>query len=140
MNVHGVWSHLRNGTGLYKPCYAWAHSALSKSLGDRVHCGQQVTYESIGCTPNSIEKYFASFLTSTMLLCTLDMYMYIHSYTMEKPPSWEQTVGIAAVYATDFQHYMCMYIVVTVPRQDSMSPVRANAVLAGHCNLFVGSS
>ena len=28
-----------------------------------------------------------------------------------------------------------MYI---VPRQDSMSPVRANAVLSGYCNKFVG--
>ena len=34
--------------------------------------------------------------------------------------------------------YVCMYVYVAVPRQDSMSPVRANAVLSGHCNIFVG--
>ena len=27
---------------------------------------------------------------------------------------------------------------VAVPRQDSMSPVRVNTVLSGHCNIFVG--
>ena len=31
-----------------------------------------------------------------------------------------------------------MYVSVAVPRQDSMSPARANAVLSGHCNRFVG--
>ena len=30
------------------------------------------------------------------------------------------------------------YVYVAVPRQDSTSPVRANAVLSGYCNRFVG--
>ena len=51
------------------------------------------------------------------------------------------------LYTAFLQHHvdtactviLCMYNV-AVPRQDSMSPVRANAVLSGHCNikLFVG--
>ena len=38
---------------------------------------------------------------------------------------------------TDFtpSKYSTVYV---VPRQDSMSPARANAVLSGHCNRFVG--
>ena len=36
-------------------------------------------------------------------------------------------------------HVVCfVYVYVAVPRQDSMSPVRANAALSGHCNIFVG--
>ena len=34
--------------------------------------------------------------------------------------------------------YVCMYVYVAVTRQDSMSPVRANAVLSEYCNIFVG--
>ena len=32
----------------------------------------------------------------------------------------------------------CMQVSVAVPRQDSMIPARANAVLSGHCNRFAG--
>ena len=42
------------------------------------------------------------------------MYMYVHKYAV--------VIGI--------------YVYVTVHRQDSMSPVRAKAVLSVHCNLF----
>ena len=34
--------------------------------------------------------------------------------------------------------YIGIKVYVAVPRQDSMSPVRVNAVLSGHCNIFVG--
>ena len=33
--------------------------------------------------------------------------------------------------------YVCMYVYVAVPRQDSMSPVWANAVLSGHCICWI---
>ena len=33
-----------------------------------------------------------------------------------------------------------MYVYVAVPRQGSMSAASANAVLSGHCNIFVGRS
>ena len=33
---------------------------------------------------------------------------------------------------------LTLYIYVAVPRQDSMSPARTNAVLSGYCNRFVG--
>ena len=34
--------------------------------------------------------------------------------------------------------FVCTYVCVAVPRQDSMSPYRANAVLSAYCNRFVG--
>ena len=34
--------------------------------------------------------------------------------------------------------HVCVHLYVAVPRQDSMSPVRANAALSGYCNRFVG--
>ena len=43
-----------------------------------------------------------------------------------------------ATHVRHFAEQLNMYVSVAVPRQDSMSPARAHAVLSGHCNRFVG--
>ena len=47
-------------------------------------------------------------------------------------------VCIVMYAVRDYHTYM--YVYVAVPRQGSMSAASANAVLSGHCNIFVGRS
>ena len=75
------------------------------------------------------------------------MYQYIwlktccmHTYILESFHTGTQYLRVLSMYRYTYRVLLAAYIhvYVAVPRQESMSPVRANAVLSGHCNIFVG--
>ena len=92
-------------------------------------------------------------MVHNMYMCTCTCAMYIHVqciymtlymcnvYTCTCTCAMYIHVHVQCIY---MYMYMCnvytctctcaMYVSVAVPRQDSMSPARANAVLSGYCN------
>ena len=66
--------------------------------------------------------------------------MYIHIFVIctEMTVSIEESVTTVQDNVSAVIHMRYVYIYVAVPRQGSMSAASANAVLSGHCNIFVG--
>ena len=71
-------------------------------------------------------------------MCTTCMYsvLYLVSLSHQKH---KITQALYSTGTADYYRVRCyLYVSVAVPKQDSMSPARVNAVLSGHCNRFVG--